>query len=363
MRKRELREMNEKFRDNLSKESQGTVGKLDPFLLTEMLKASGHADTRYVEDLLCGFPIVGDLPSGGNGTPIPGGQRVHGRPGFGGSPPLQELKGKCLQINEATIRRACRKVPKTSRDLELARKTWEKVRKDIDENRAGNPIELESVALGECLLVDTFGVWERHAGSDWKVRVINNFKSNTANDYAWMPSKLRYNGFSDLKEAAEKLKENWDGALEMGKSDFRSAFKTLPPSHEQQWLCWALVYNPELERHQVVPLYCQAFGSLGGVVAWFRTVAMIQSIMQDLFGLVVFAYVDDCFWVAPKFATTDGHPTAAWVAQMFESVVTELLGWRLDPDKAGVGACIVLLGLEVEMAKDWSSWRLADTNG
>ena len=222
MRKRELREMNESFRNNLSSENQGTVGKLDPFLLTEMLKVSGHADTEYVADLLCGFPIVGDLPSGENGTPIPGGQRVHGKPGLGGSLPLHELKEKCAQINEATVRRARQKVPRTSRAVELAWKTWEKVKKDIDDNRAGVPVELESISLEDCLLVDTFGVWERHAGSDWKVRVINNFKSNAANDYAWMPSKLRYNGFSDLKEAAEKLKENWGGALEMGKSDFRS---------------------------------------------------------------------------------------------------------------------------------------------
>ena len=111
--------------------------------------------------------------------------------------------------------------------MELARETWTKV-KDIGDNRAGAPVELEAVALDECLLVDTFGMWERHAGSDWKVRIISNFKSNMANECAWMPTKLRYDGFSELGEAAGKLKEFWDGDLCMGKADFKSAFKTLP---------------------------------------------------------------------------------------------------------------------------------------
>ena len=175
-----------------------------------------------------------------------------------------------------------------------------------------------------------------------------------------MPSKLRYNSFSDLKAAATTIKESWPGGLSLGKEDFKSAFKTLPPGQDQQWLCWALVYNTDLQRHQVVPLYTQCFGSLGAVVAWYRTVSMIQNIMSELFGLVVFVYVDACFWVAPDYSSFQGFPTASWIATVFQEVVTGLLGWDLDNQKRAVGPKIVLLGLEVSMGKDSSLWKLDD---
>jgi len=53
--------------------------------------------------------------------------------------------------------------------------------------------------------------------------------------------------------------------------------------------------------HQIIQLHCQAFGSLGGVIAWYRTAMMIQHVMQELSDLVVFAYVDDCFRVVPQW--------------------------------------------------------------
>ena len=92
-------------------------------------------------------------------------------------------------------------------------------------------------------------------------------------------------------------------------------------------MCFALVFNPELQRHQVVQLRSQAFGSLGGVVAWYRTAKMIQHVIQELFGLVVFIYVDDCFWLVPQFKTPDGTESAWWVARVFEEIVTDLFGW------------------------------------
>ena len=63
---------------------------------------------------------------------------------------------------------------------------------------ADPPIDLEELDLSTIMLVDSFPIREQHAGSVPKVRVINNFKSNGVNDYAWTPSGLRYNGFTEL---------------------------------------------------------------------------------------------------------------------------------------------------------------------
>ena len=79
-RKEALRSAREQYVANLPDERKGTLGKLDLFILAEMLQQIDHTDHDFVSDLAKGFPITGDLPSGGLGTPIDGGQRVHGRP-------------------------------------------------------------------------------------------------------------------------------------------------------------------------------------------------------------------------------------------------------------------------------------------
>ena len=206
-------------------------------------------------------------------------------------------------------------------------------------------MEVDDVDLSTNLLADTFGVWECRSAGDFKVRVTNNFRANTANEYAWMPSKLTYNGFSELKDALSAMKSVWSGELELGKSDFQAAFKTLPAAEGQGWLCWALIYNTDEERHQVVPVQSQSFGSLGAVVAWHRTSCLLQTLMQSLFGLVVFSYVDDFFWVAPVDPISGVG--AGWLQGFFRRVVSGLLGWQLDPSKDSYGSSVVLLGLEI----------------
>ena len=88
-RKKELEEHNIGFKSRLDVDQMGTVGKLDPFLLSEMLKAADFVDEKYVEDLLIGFPVTGIVPCEGTGTPTPGGgERQRFQPNSG---PSQEL--------------------------------------------------------------------------------------------------------------------------------------------------------------------------------------------------------------------------------------------------------------------------------
>ena len=76
-------------------------------------------------------------------------------------------------------------------------------------------------------------------------------------------------------------------------------------------LCPCIYSN--LGRRVVAPIYCQAFGSVGAVVAWFRTTAMIQAILEEVFKVVVLAYVDDCFWIAMESSGDPELPTAEWL--------------------------------------------------
>ena len=167
--------MNANFRVTLDKEDRGTIGKLDLFLLEELLVASGHIDTEYVRDLAVGFPITGTLEDGSCGVPLPGGQRVHGQPGLDGPEPIHDLKSRCYQVNRATLKAARAKTPRSSEAFGLARQAWAKVQKDIDSGFAGQPFPVVDLDLEQNSLVDTFGIYEKHAGTDWKIRLINNF--------------------------------------------------------------------------------------------------------------------------------------------------------------------------------------------
>ena len=147
--------------------------------------------------------------------------------------------------------------------------------------------DLDSIDFDSCLLVDSFGVWERRAGGVRKIRVISNYRSNEVNAHAWVPSKMRYNSYDALKEASSILKDSTDGMLQMGKADCKSAFKTLPVSSDQQWLGWALVYCPTERKHKVAQINSQSFGSLGAVAAWYRTARLVQHVMLNIFGYVI----------------------------------------------------------------------------
>ena len=199
----------------------------------EMLQACHHKDENYIQDLVDGFPLTGNISAGGLGRPVEGGLRVHGKPGQGGAEDVNLLQRKCRELNQSTIAHARARVPTSEEDLTLAHKAWEKLQQDIALGRAGQPQQLEEVDLDRILLVDTFGVWERHGSSDWKVRLINNFRRNRVNEFSWVPAKLQYNGYSDLREAAAIFRAHSRAELELGKADFKSAF----PNSNSARLC------------------------------------------------------------------------------------------------------------------------------
>ena len=128
----------EGFRSNLPAESKPTVGKIDPFILTSMLRASGHIDQTYVEALLSGFPLTGKVDAHGVGKNVPGGQRAHGKPAFGVVPNLDDLQSRCQTLNAKTIKRAQARIPHTDEQHRLAVATWEKLLSETENGRIGD---------------------------------------------------------------------------------------------------------------------------------------------------------------------------------------------------------------------------------
>ena len=111
-----------------------------------------------MKHFLCGFPVTSVLDAAGTGTPIPGGQRVHGKPARGEVPELQDLKARCSEINNKTIRNALARRPNTPEQRELAEIVWSKVLDDAEKHRISTPLDLESFPLDQGFIRPGFRV-------------------------------------------------------------------------------------------------------------------------------------------------------------------------------------------------------------
>ena len=178
-----------------------------------------------------------------------------------------------------------------------------------------------------------------------------------------MPQKLKYDGLPQLLGAMRAVVAESAGnaGVTVGKEDFKSAFKTLPPKASHNWLCWALVFNPEEYDWVAVPLWSHVFGNLGGVTGWYRTARAIQHVMLTVFCTTIFFYVDDVFWAGSDVRLPKGMTVTGWISELFKRVVTDLLGWSLDPEKRSVGLSVVVLGLQISVQGSISWWSLAST--
>ena len=141
-----MSQLTQHYHSTLAADRRATIGKLDPYLLEEMLHAAGSLDTDFAVDLTQGFPVTGELPACHQGVPVPGGQRVHGKPGLVGPLPIEALQARCARINETTLNKAKANAPKSMSEWQLAEEVWSKVKKDISLGRLGKPMEVDEVA-------------------------------------------------------------------------------------------------------------------------------------------------------------------------------------------------------------------------
>ena len=83
--KQQFEEVNKIYRASLLPGKQSTLGKLDLFLLDDILTKAGHPDSKYVQDLASGFNVTSIIDAGTLGEWIEGGQRVNRKPGHAGA--------------------------------------------------------------------------------------------------------------------------------------------------------------------------------------------------------------------------------------------------------------------------------------
>ena len=180
-RAQQLEEERASMQESLPDHLQSTAARLHiPLrLLTELLEAAHHYDQDLIEHLTHEFPVIGEMTAGGQGKAAPGGVLRAGKQAHGRVRDLQSFKQRCRKINEATIARA--------RPGPHAEELWRKTVQEVHKGHVRNIRSLDEVDLDSILLAERFGVEQVNAKGITKVRPIDNYKSNHANDQtvAW----------------------------------------------------------------------------------------------------------------------------------------------------------------------------------
>ena len=139
---------------------------------------------------------------------------------------------------------------------------------------------LEEVDLSEVLLTERFGVVQPTADGGSKVRPIDNYCANGANDQTVCWEQTENDREDKITECILELQEQLviaqlDERVLTGLEDFVSAYRTLAPDQRQRWLMQLLVFDTDNHRWVVGELTAMPFGAIGGVIACWRTASAL----------------------------------------------------------------------------------------
>ena len=231
-----------------------------------------------------------------------------------------------------------------------ARPCWRKIKATL--------ATLWNVDLSSVLLTERFGV-QQEGPNGPKIRPIDNFRANTANDHAisWeSATNDREDVISEAILALQDMVRNStrpDEAVLVGVEDYVGAFRTLAPAESQRWLMKMVVWDPENEAWKVCDLLALPFGAVGAVLAWWRTATALRTVARRVFQSAVFYYVDDTHQI-------EVHSTSKSGKETFREVM-RLLGWELDSGSS-TAMCdrVKSLGCELHITHDSVHWTLTE---
>ena len=308
-------------------------------LFAEMLEASGSKDAGLPAALARGFPLVGLIPASGAMRSCSA--TVHALPGA--------LLAEAPSANAAILYRT-RLSP--ARDPRVAEALRTRTQAEVAANQAewrDLPSDLSGVVLSPRFPADEG--WRFREGR-WfrKVRAIDDLTASGVNAATGLSECVAHETLDDLAAAAQCLIAGGASAADVRfhKDDVREAYKTLPLQSEHLPFA-AAVTAESVEQGQFLQLLCCPFGAKASVHAWQRVGAAFQCILLGLFSIVYPRFVDDFFGTNAEHAR-EWSDSAVGAASLARVVIQDLLGWRLDADKAVTAACsFVALGVHVSI--------------
>jgi len=286
-------------------------------LLAELLAAAHHPDSRLIEHLLQGFPLVGRFPRSGTLPPMPYTATTE---------TAQSLWAKRHTQNTAMRHRAQRtRFADNEMKEEFLRKIHQEVRTGKAEWKSLR-LALDTAVLTPRFIVDEGYKRDSQGHCRRKIRMIDDFLASLVNAAASVGERIQHDHLDVLVSLARQIGH---GRLRFRKCDFSNAFKTLPLRNEELFLAVSAFLGEDGQVWALQLLSCP-FGAIGSVHAWHRFGAAIQNILANVFAIAYPRYVDDLFGLD----VAEDSQGAADTAALSNWIIEDLLGWELDSEKA-----------------------------
>ena len=296
-----------------------------------MLKATiNYPDDDFITDLSNGMPIVGTIPDSNTLR-----KRVRTA-----KTDLEKWKTALPALNRANVQRVTEE-----QDSENAKIAWERTLTEVERGWVSKPIPLNEEIMETIPLTPRFAKREQHGNQDAKFRLIDDFKASAVNDLlSTVDTAVPQTLDLFLATCVYYSLISPNTKLLACSMDFAHAYKHIGIPKSQRDFATIILTPPGGPVHYA-KLHTQPFGSSRAPANWGRVTHFLQEVMLNMFDVVVFIYVDDCFIVEP-------HDTlqSAWDA--FHTVC-QMLGLSLEPAKGQPPARkLHLLGADIALTAE-----------
>ena len=218
---------------------------------------------------------------------------------------------------------------------------WNLSLKEAERGWISRPVPITTEVMQSLPLTPRFALVEEHGlDTEPKIRLIDDFKASGVNSLLASLDTCVPQGL-DVFFSAISFFKLLDPNVELNTftEDFSHACKTVGLPIAQSKFATIVLAPPDGPPH-VASLRTQPFGSARAPANWGRVATFIQHVLQRVFGVTAFVYVDDVFVVEP--VDTIGS------AREVLKTVCEVFGFRLAPGKSqGPAKSIQLLGAEI----------------
>ena len=223
------------------------------------------------------------------------------------------------------------------------------------EGKLGAPIELDHLDIVTQMMAVRLAVEQADGKGGTKIRVIDDYRRNSANECAFWQFQTRNDSYDDVTSAVLATMDNGQQCEEVrvGVEDFKAAYKNIAPADSQDWLSWTMVHDPTTGRIKVCKILAMPFGACGSVLAWHRVATAIRSITRRILKLITLFYVDDIHLIA-RAQTADEDQ------RMLRDLI-KAIGLTLEEEKAqGMCQNTRSLGCDLSIDKWHFTWEIPE---
>ena len=273
--------------------------------MKHVIISEGYEDVGLADDLISGFSLVGDAP------------KSHVLPQ---KMTPSTLSTADLKSNASKANKALRYMTRSSGDVELDQKLWDRTQIELQRGWLLGPLRWEH-------LPETAVVSRRFPISQSeKVRPIDDFSQSQVNSTVTTYEQATVDGPDVICALAVKLmkglKDNGRSSQLVGRAlDLASAYRQLAVAEDSDDSAFLSIFNPNDGKAALYRQVALPFGSVTAVNAFIRCSRFLQWVAGHCLKIPMSCYFDFVIFSPPGLANN---------SQSALSLMLDIFGWAFD---------------------------------